>query len=493
MTYRLNLDLGTTSVGAAAIALNKNNEAADILGCAVRIFPLSEGAESRRQKRQMRKKNERTKKRLTQLAAELHEKGFWPSPAPATPEEKQNTHPYSLSPYSIRAHAIRGKLNNPHELGRAILHMAKHRGAGFINALEETIDEDMSEDNGNTRTKKKKETKLSSYELLPKYMKETGAETIGEYFDMRLHNEPGQGKIVRQRQSLTKEKPVDYAIPRYLVKNEFHRIWDMQTRYYPVLSEGDFKQEIYDILFYERPSAPYATADCLYVDGEKRLLKAHSLSEKRRIFEAANNIRIETDGARRKLDKKERDTIINRKTNIAFADQETGIKPYLYSKEEFTTLPFFAHITDEKLAELVEFMAEPAIPGDRQGRLYREDDQIAQLKHMLSIDDEKQIGGLLAKLPNGRAMLGFTATHKLLELLKGDVISHREAADMLVKSGDARFKAEEILAQEMQGKYNLLPYYGEILRKDTLPTHPWQKQRNLTLNPDEAKFGPPFI
>ncbi len=312
MKYRMSLDLGVASVGAAAIALNKDDEAVDILASSVRIFPVSEGAESRRQKRQMRKNNERTKKRLKQLAEKLHEKGFWVSRDPATPEEKQNAHPYSLSPYGIRAHAIRGKLNNPHELGRAILHMAKHRGAGFIDALEDTIDEDMSEDDGETGTRKKrKETKLSSYELLPKYMKETGAETIGEYFDMRLRNEPGEGKIVRQRQSLTKEKPVDYAIPRYLVKDEFHRIWDRQAKYYPVLSEGDFKQEIYDILFYERPSAPYATADCLYVDGEKRLLKAHPLSEKRRIFEAVNNIRIETDGARRKLDKKERNIIID--------------------------------------------------------------------------------------------------------------------------------------------------------------------------------------
>lgn len=517
MKYRMSFDLGVSSIGAAVIALNETNEATEIHDSAVRIFPLSEGAEDRRQKRQMRKNNERTKKRLKLLAEKLHEKGFWVSDSPITPlgkkNEKNNIH--NLSPYTIRAHAIRGKLNDPHELGRAILHMAKHRGAGFIEAFENLEDEDTLEED-NKSNKKKKEKKLSSYELLPKYMKESGAETLGEYFDMRLGQDLGKGRIVRQRQNLVKEKPVDYAIPRYLVKDEFHRIWDKQAQYYPALADNDFKQKIYEILFYERPSAPYATADCIYIDGEKRLLKAHPLSEKRRIYEAVNNIRLETDGNRRKLKKEERDAIIDdilmqgqnanktsvrkrlfdgsKKYDVVFADKETGIKPYLYSREYFTTLPAFDDMNEEKLINLTEFMAEPAIPHDMQGRLYREDDLVEKLKEMLGTDDEKQIGDLLAKLPTGRSMLGITATQEILKLLKAgipenDVPSQREAADYLVKSGDDRFKAEEVLAQEMQGKYILLPYYGEILRKDTLPTHPWQKERNKTLNPDEMKFG----
>lgn len=510
MKYRLSLDLGVASVGSAVIPLNKKSESVDILDAAVRIFPVSEGAEERRLKRQMRKNNARTKKRLELLAKKLHEKGFWLSESPATPAEKQNQRPYNLSPYAIRAHAIRGKLNDPNELGRALLHMAKHRGAGFIDALEEVI-EDIPEEDEQTG-KKKKIREPSSYELLPKYMKESGAATIGEYFDMRLKKEPGTGRIVRQRdqKSLVKEKPVDFAIPRYLVKDEFNYIWDKQAQYYPALEDQSFRQEIYDILFFERPSAPFATADCLYIDGEKRLLKAHPLSEKRRIYEAVNNIRLETDASRRKLNKVERDKVISlilmegrnanktsvrkelgfdRKTDVIFSDKEKGIKPYLYSKEEFTSLPIFSGMTQDKLAELVEFMAEPAIPGDKDGRLYREDDLVDHLKKKLGVDDEKQIGDLLAKLPKGRSMLGITATRELLELLQDDVISYREAADKLVKGGDERFKAEEVLAQETQGKYDLLPYYGEVLRKDILPTHPWQKKRNKTLNTDEKQFG----
>src|SRR5690606_27201012 len=144
------------------------------------------------------KTNLTPKKRLNQLAQKLHEHGVWISEDPATPlgtkSEKKNG--YSLPPYTIRAHAIRGKSNDPHELGRALLHMAKHRGAGFIDALEDIVKEDPTEEENKSRNKKT-EKKHSSYELLPKYMKENGAATLGEYFDMRLRKEPGTGKIVR--------------------------------------------------------------------------------------------------------------------------------------------------------------------------------------------------------------------------------------------------------------------------------------------------------
>lgn len=519
MQYRLSLDLGVSSIGSAAIALNVQHEASEIMDAAVRIFPVSEGAEARREKRQARKNNERTKKRLQLLATALHEKGFWASETQETPKSKQNEHPYNISPYAIRAHAIHSKLNNPHELGRALLHMAKHRGAGFIEAME-NIEEDEAPEDGEPK-KKKKEKELSSYALLPKYMRESDAETVGEYFHMRLHKGYRNkslltGHVVRQRTtSLTNNKPVDYAIARYLIKDEFYRIWDKQAQYYPALHDEDFKQKIYDILFYERPSAPFATADCIYVDGEKRLLKAHPLAEKRRIYEATNNIRLATDGGRRKLTRKQRDIIISdilmqgknanktsirealgfdRKTDVVFSDKETGIKPYLYSKEEFTQLPAFTNMTEEKLTTLVEFMAEPRNPNDALGRLYSEDATINILKGMLGIEDEIQIGELLAKLPKGRTMLGITATKKILELLENGIPgneapSQREAADHLVKSGDMRFKAAEVLAQESQGKYDSLPYYGKILRKDTQPIHPWQKKRNKSLNTDEMKYG----
>ena len=52
MKYRLNLDLGESSIGSGLIELDQNNMAKDISDAGVRIFEISEGAEERRLKKQ---------------------------------------------------------------------------------------------------------------------------------------------------------------------------------------------------------------------------------------------------------------------------------------------------------------------------------------------------------------------------------------------------------------------------------------------------------
>lgn len=93
--------------------------------------------------------------------------------------------------------------------------------------------------------------------------------------------------------------------------------------------------------------------------------------------------------------------------------------------------------------------------------------KIYYLKPILKIDDEKEIGNLLTKLPKGRGMLGISATKIILEKLKESVLTHREITDKLAET-DKRFMAEEEIARQNQGKCFQLPYYGEILQTDNL-------------------------
>lgn len=525
MKYRLGLDFGVSSIGSAVILLNEENKAKEIVDAGVRIFPLSEGAEKRRMQKQARKNNERTKKRLQLLAHKLYGRGLWGSDSPIVDNEKKHLFPYNISPYAIRAHCLNAKLNSPYEFGRAILHIAKHRGAGFVDAMESiSFSEEVELEE--LPSKKTKIRKSSSYDLLLRHLQDSGAETIGEYFHFRLRKSYKSRNLTLKPDYLTKSdkkrrfirqkkdqvgdgNAVDYAIPRYLVKEEFHKIWDKQAQYYPVLQDNIYKEEIENILFYERPSAPYATADCIYIDSEKRLLKAHPLSEKRRLYESVNNIRIISNTKKRKLTREERDSILEeilmkgenanktsvakllgiKRTEILFSDGETGIKSYLYSRKEFRNIPVFQNISEEKLTALAEFMAEPINPKDKLGRLYSEKDIIIELKERLGIEDEIDIGKILAKLPKGRSMLGLSATQKIISCLEENIISHREATDTFVKNGEEYFQAEELLAKKKQGQYKLLPYYGKVLPKDTQPMHDWIKQRSRTLNPDEEVYG----
>ncbi len=506
MKYRLGLDLGVGSIGSAVIQLDEQNNATDIIDAGVRIFEVSEGAEERRLKRTARKNLIRTKKRLELLAQKLYENGLWVNDTPEGTDKLR-----TKSPYKIRHDALYEKLVSPYYIGRAILHIAKHRGAGFVSAAEEFV-EDVSEEGD------KPNKKLSSYDMMQKYLKDTNSATIGEYFYKRLNDgfaKDDEGvkispekRIIRQKKYALEKHIVDYAIPRYLVKDEFHKIWDKQAQYFPQMNKAGLKKEIYDILFFEKSPAPYATGKCIYFRDEDRLLKAHPLSEMRRIYEEVNNIRIETDLDRRRLTLEERNKIINElllkgknagkkmiKSLLNFSGQvkislvdDRIIKAYLYSRPEFAEIEYIKGLSQSELENFIDFLANPIDQSNNSKRLLNEDKLIERLKGILNISDEKIIGNLLTKLPKGRGMLGLSASQILIEEMKKAVLSPREITDRLAKK-DKRFMAEEEIARAMQGKCSSLPYYGEILQTDTQPLPPLVSQNNKSLNEDEKKWG----
>lgn len=496
MKYCLGLDLGVGSIGSAVVELDKNNNPENIADAGVRIFEVSEGAEERRTKRTARKNLIRTRKRLELLAQKLYENNLWVS---ANPEGTDNLK--SKSPYKIRYDALNEKLENQNYIGRAILHLAKHRGAGFVSASEESEEEVLEEG-------EKSKAKKSSYDMMLYHLKETNSRTVGEFFYNKIISGKGNDKTVRQKKYAIEKNIIDYAIPRYLVKDEFNQIWNKQAEFYPQMKKENLKKEIYDILFYERPAAPYATGKCIYFRDEDRLLKAHPLSEMRRIYEEVNNIRILNDMSKRKLTLEERDSIINElllkgqnagkqaikkllnlsaQHKISLVDDRV-IKAYLYSRPEFANNEYLQKMNEDELSSFIEFLSEPKISQDKNGRLYNEDALIEYLKPILKIDDEKEIGNLLTKLPKGRGMLGISATKIILEKLKEDVLTHREITDKLAET-DKRFMAEEEIARQNQGKCFQLPYYGEILQTDTAPLPPLMINNNKSLNHDEIKWG----
>lgn len=511
MKYRLGLDLGVSSIGSAVLALDEQNNVQDIVDAGVRIFEVSDGAEDRRAKRSARKNLIRTKKRLELLAQKLYENQLWVSP---NPEGTDNLK--SKSPYKIRFDALNEKLENQNFVGRAILHIAKHRGAGFVSAAQEMEEEVLD---AGEKSKKKQ----TAYELLTSHLKETNSRTIGEFFWKRIlesyeKDENGEHPKVKLRTVRQKSGMVDYALPRYLVKDEFKQIWDKQAEYFPQMQKEGLKQEIYDILFYERPAAPYATGKCIYFRNEDRLLKAHPLSEMRRIYEEVNNVSVLSDTSKRHLTTAERDKIVNelllqgknagcqsikkvlnlsgqKKLSIDEKEEkQKPIKAYLYSRPEFAQVDYIKNLSQDELIKFTEFLGNPVNPDDKQGRLYNEDEVIAKLKPILGIDDEKQIAKLLTMLPKGRVMLGISATKKILDKLKsetdenGYVLQHRKITDKLAED-DKNFMAAEEIARQNQGKCFELPYYGEILQTDTQSFPPLVLKNNHRLSEDEKQWG----
>ncbi len=515
MKYRLGLDLGVGSIGSAVIELDDNGDAIDIKDAGVRIFEVSKGAEDRRIKRTARKNLIRRRKRLQLLAEILYQNELWVSEDPVGTDKMR-----SKCPYKIRHDALTKKLSNIHYIGRAILHLAKHRGAGFVSAAEELKNEDMTKETS-------KNKKLSSYDQMAKHLKDTNSKTVGAFFYKRMcegyekdENDKTKFKapekrIIRQKKDAFK-KVVDYAIPRYLVKDEFHQIWDEQAKYFTQMNKEGLKQQVYDILFYEKSVAPFATGKCIYFLDEDRLLKAHPLSEMRRIYEQVNNIRLKTIMGRERLTLAQRDLIVNElllkgenagkqkikkllglsgqvDISLPMDDEENKktkpIDAYLYSKKEFQDIDYIRNLSNEKLIELIDFLAEPKEnPQKAHSRLLNEDNLVKRLKEMFEIDDEKVIENILTKLPKGRSMLGQSASKILVEEMKKAVLSPREITDRLAKE-DKRFMAAEEIARSKQGTYEKLPYYGEVLVTDTQPIPPLVIENNKSLNEDEIRWG----
>ncbi len=145
--YRLGLDLGTNSIGWAAVNLDENGEPCGVLDMGVRIFPDGRDAQSktsnavaRRTARGARRRRDRYLDRRKRLMDALVEFGLMPKDA----EERKGLE--RLDPYVLRALALDQPLE-PFELGRALFHLNQRRGfksnrkAGGAEAEGKTLSE----------------------------------------------------------------------------------------------------------------------------------------------------------------------------------------------------------------------------------------------------------------------------------------------------------------------------------------------------------------
>ena len=133
--WRLGIDLGTNSIGLAALTLNGEKRVSGLLDMGVRIF--SDGrnpkdkqslAAMRRGPRGMRRNRDRKINRNARYLKELQTFGLMPtqSSEPTIEELEERKSLESMDPYILRAKGLDEPLT-PHQLGRALFHL-KRRG-----------------------------------------------------------------------------------------------------------------------------------------------------------------------------------------------------------------------------------------------------------------------------------------------------------------------------------------------------------------------------
>ena len=510
--YRLGVDLGIASIGVALVQIDGAGSPRKILDMGVRIFSTPEGAAERRTKRLERKHIRRKRQRLAKVRQVLQEYGLLP------------TDPASLKllirkePYRLRAMAAVDRVTQMEDLGRCFLHMAKFRGAGFLTQQEEASEDRaqaFGEEDENAPNAQDRQKTASAYRFLEKLVRER-KQTLAQFFAGRLEKR----LPVRRRKLLVDTKQIEHAVPRFLVKEEFRRIWAMQSGFYPSLTK-ELEQTVYKAIFDDAPHAPYAVGNCALEPKDKRLPRMHRLAEKRRIYEQINNIRYATPEGECFPSRELRDHLVALaygqgknlsktllKKEIASAtgqkilhvnlhDEETSIKGFCHVAA-FSDISAWGAMTEAEQDAVIDFIAEPAInPSDPASELYPEDEFLKKLCAMLHLegpDAASEASRAISRLAKDRSNLGVTATVRILDQLiagyEAEVYvvggqtqtiwrahTHRTAADA------CGFTAEEERIRTLQGTYSFLPYYGEILRHDVTPVHPWHKNNTA---PEEA-------
>lgn len=285
-SYRLALDLGSTSLGWAIFQLNAQGEPSALIKAGVRIF--SDGrnpqdgsslAVTRRLARSMRRRRDRLLKRKNRMMRQLVQYGFFPEDI----EERKKLE--WSNPYELRARGLTAALQ-PGEFARALFHINQRRG------FKSNRKTDKSEkDSGALKM---------AISNLRQALQESGL-TVGAWLWQRMKNNGRHDGLVRARyheEKTTAEgknrinKSYDLYIDRTMIEEEFDRLWAKQAEFNPSLFNEQARFDLKDTLLHQRPLKPVKPGRCTLLPEKERAPLALPSQQRFRIYQEVNNLRL---------------------------------------------------------------------------------------------------------------------------------------------------------------------------------------------------------
>ena len=224
--------------------------------------------------------------------------------------EGQDTAPLDQLPYFLRCRALDQPLA-PHELGRALYHLAQRRGY-LSNRKSGKADEDRG-------------TVEPAIHELRERMSAAGVRTLGEFLS---RVDPQNERRIRRQWTA-----------RAMYLHEFEAIWDAQKKHHPKLLTDALKEEVHCAIFDQRPlkSQKGLVSYCEFVPGKRRAPRALLNAQRFRMLQKVNDLEvIAKDESRRKLTPEERETLLDemeRQKEISFPGIRKLIKPALKGTE----------------------------------------------------------------------------------------------------------------------------------------------------------------
>lgn len=467
---RFSFDIGTNSIGWAVFQLNNKQEAVKILNAGARIFsdgrdpqsgdPLAVRRRTVRSASRMRDRYLRRRKRtldkligyglLPEDKAERDKILLETNDKPAGSTDKKT------DPYSLRARALEEKLPLAY-VARALFHIGQRRGF---------------KSNRKADRKSNEKGKIAvGIEELSGLMHQSHAPTLGAYLAKRRD----EGHVVRLRansEALT-DKAYAFYPERAMLEDEFRKIWQAQAEYYPDVLTKEREEELFHVMFFQRPLKEQKVGFCTLVEGETRLAKDDPLFQQFRLYKEINELAIILpDLSQRKLTMEERDTLITlmrpAKTKT-FAALRKALKIPAggrFNKETENR----KQLTGD---EVYSVFSKPELFGADWGKFstvqqreivfeLNNEENPDKLEEWLKnkfpkLSDEQRAEIINANLPDGYGRFGITATSRILEQMKKDVISEAEAAH--------RCGFDHSLANRNWKGLDELPRYQEVLER----------------------------
>lgn len=465
MKYRLGIDIGTNSIGWCVLDLDADGDPHAVRDIGVRIFSDGRDPQSgaslavdRRVARGMRRRRDRYLLRRADLMEALIAHGLMPA------DEADRKALEKRDPWELRARGLDEALT-PHELGRALFHLAQRRG--FKSNRKTEHSDDAKKESGKIR---------AAADKLTGAMEEESARTIGEFL-WRRHE---QRQPVRARLTGEGAKAAyDFYPQRAMLEAEFEAIWTAQARHHPELTD-EARENLFGIIFRQRPLRPVEPGKCALDPasdkndtGGFRAPWALPLAQRFRVYQELNNLRVVgRDRSERLLGQNERDAIAEQlldkgKKTLSF---KTLRKPVEMDPDERFNLE-----SEKRKGLQGDETAALLAKKDRFGEGWHAlsiDEQSAVVERLLSEEDEDALADWLEKehgldteaaaavagasMPEGHCRLGRRALEKVVPILRDQGLGYADAA------AEAGYHHSDRRPEDLLDR---LPYYGEALER----------------------------
>jgi CRISPR-associated endonuclease Csn1 len=487
MKWVLGLDLGSNSIGwwayDAEITSASRTIVKGTLDGGVRIFPdgrepSSKGrvgdslAVSRRMARGSRRNREHASLRFKKLVTLLIQHDLLPSRS----DQRKNVI-RGLNPYEARAwaaeHAASDK-NERYAIGRALFSMGRRRG--YLSNRKEASDDEGGK------------LKARMTELEDALEGRTLGQFLWEQF--KTENLPDdKGNFKKSPTAIRFKDNNKFFANRALYRDEFAQIKNQQKEALSLSEEDWDKLELYCLE--QRPLKPVERGRCSLFITEPRHWADTPIGHAFRIYQELNNLAvIETNFSSHPLSKEQYQAVLNklqtqktatfgalRKLKDASGNAlfPRGSKFNLETPKR-NALNGHSIAVDLAADPIFKPLCSPSFSAERLDDIFEilheaETDEQASIElcKLLPLDNDlvkKLIGFKLAKKT---ANLSRQAMTKLTEIMEHQGLQYWEAVDELAKDEEQPMLRNPMLEQE---RYNLLPYYGQIMPENMLGARP---------------------